>query len=131
MTEKLKMSVILPVKPDKLYHAWLDSKMHAEFTGDAAHIDPKVGGKYTAWDGYIMGKNLELETPKRILQSWRTTEFPEGAPDSTLEILIEPDGEGSKLTLIHTEIPEGQSEEYKQGWKDYYFAPMKAYFNRK
>jgi activator of HSP90 ATPase len=131
MTEKLKMSVVLPVKPDKLYHAWLDSKKHAEFTGDAADIDPKVGGKFTAWDGYIIGKNLELEPPRRILQSWRTTEFPEGAPDSMLEILIEPDGDGSKLTLIHTEIPEGQSEDYKQGWKDYYFAPMKAYFSHK
>jgi activator of HSP90 ATPase len=78
-----------------------------------------------------MGKNLELEPPRRILQSWRTTEFPEGAPDSMLEILIEPDGDGSKLTLIHTEIPEGQSEDYKQGWKDYYFALMKAYFSHK
>jgi activator of HSP90 ATPase len=48
-----------------------------------------------------------------------------------LEVLIEPEGDGSKLTLIHTDIPEGQSEEYKQGWKDYYFAPMKVYFSRK
>jgi uncharacterized protein YndB with AHSA1/START domain len=131
MTEKLKLSVVLPIKPEKLFHAWLDSKIHAEFTGDAADIDPKVGGKFSAWDGYIMGKNLELEPPRRILQSWRTTEFPEASPDSLLEILIEPEGGGSKLTLIHTEIPEKQAEEYKQGWKDYYFAPMKAYFSRK
>jgi activator of HSP90 ATPase len=131
MAEKLKLSVSLPVKPAKLFHAWLDSKSHGEFTGDAAKIDPVVGGEFTAWDGYIMGKTLELEPSKRIVQSWRTTEFPEGAPDSRLEILIEAEGEGSKLTLIHTNIPAGQSEEYKQGWEDYYFAPMKVYFKRK
>jgi activator of HSP90 ATPase len=131
MAEKLKLSVTLPVKPAKLFHAWLDSKSHGEFTGDAAKIDPVAGGEFTAWDGYIMGKTLELDPPRRIVQSWRTTEFPEGAPDSRLEVLIEPDGEGSKLTLVHTNIPAGQSEEYKQGWEDYYFAPMKVYYKRK
>jgi activator of HSP90 ATPase len=131
MTEELKLSILLPVKPEELYHAWQDSKTHAAFTGDAAVIDPKVGGKFTAWNGYIMGKNLELESPRRIFQSWRTTEFPEDALDSLLEILIEPTGKGSKLTLIHTQIPKGQAEQYKEGWLDYCFTPMKAYFNHK
>ncbi len=131
MPEKLKMQVTLPVKPKDLYHAWLDSKLHAEFTGDSANIDPSVGGKFTTWSGYIMGKNLELEPPHRILQAWRTTDFPENAPDSLLEILIEPAAGGSKLTLIHTKIPDGQSAEYKEGWQEWYFTPMKTYFAQK
>ena len=35
---------------------------------------------------YIEGKNLELEKDKKIVQKWRTTEFPDDAPDSDLEI---------------------------------------------
>jgi activator of HSP90 ATPase len=129
MTESLQMSTTLPVSPQKLYDAWLDSDTHAAFTGGGpAQIDPRPGGEFTAWDGYISGRTLSMEPFSRIVQAWRTTDFPAGAPDSHLEIIIEPDGEGSKLTLVHTEIPEGQAEDYRQGWEDYYFGPMQEYF---
>ena len=72
---------------------------------------------------------LELDPPRRIVQSWRTTEFPEGSPDSRLEVLLEPDGAGTRLTLVHTEIPDGQGARYEEGWKENYFTPMKAYFS--
>lgn len=123
------MKVLLNAPVEKVFHAWLDSKEHAVFTGGGkAKIVAKVGGSHTAWDGYIFGKTLEIEQNKRIVQSWRTTEFPEGAKDSRLELLFEPDGKGTRLTLIHTEIPDGQGEMYAEGWEDYYFKPMKEYF---
>jgi activator of HSP90 ATPase len=132
MTNSLNMSTTLPAAPQKLYEAWLNSEEHALFTGGGhAEVDPRVGGAFSAWDGYIMGKTLELEPYSHILQAWRTTDFPEGAPDSLLEVLIQPDGQGSKLTLIHTQIPEGQEGEYRQGWEDYYFKPMQDYFGGK
>jgi activator of HSP90 ATPase len=45
-----------------------------------------------------------------------------------LEIKFEEKGKGTRVTLIHTEIPDGQGEMYKQGWNDYYFRPMKKYY---
>jgi len=131
MSESLKVSIELPVSLEVVFHAWLDSDEHAAFTGSPAHINPHVGGKYEAWDGYISGTIQELQPPRRIMQSWRTTEFPEDAPDSLLEVLLEPTGTGTRLTLVHTQIPDGQGQEYEQGWKDYYFEPMKAYFEKR
>jgi activator of HSP90 ATPase len=128
--ESLKMSADLPVTPEKLCKAWLDSSEHGLFTGSSAEIDPKVGGKYTAWDGYISGKTLEIEPGKRILQSWRTTEFAEADPDSRLELLFAAIPEGTRLTLIHTNIPDGQKEMYREGWEEYYFKPMQEYFSK-
>ena len=62
------------------------------------------------------------------MQAWRTTKFPDDAPDSRLEVLLESDGKNTRLTLLHTNIPEGQGEQYSQGWLDFYFEPMKKYF---
>ena len=128
MSEKLSMSTVLAATPQRVFRAWLDSREHGAFTGGAAEIDARVGGRFSAWDGYIEGTTLELEPPRRIVQFWRTTEFPEGSPDSRLEVLLEEVPEGARLTLVHTEIPDGQSESYRQGWEDYYFAPMRKYF---
>jgi len=130
MLEKLVVSIILPVSPEQLYQAWLDSQSHSDFTSAQAVIDPIVGGEFTAWDGYITGKTLELEPFRRILQSWRTTDFQESDSDSSLEILFEPVDERTRLILNHSNIPEGEAESYRQGWEDYYFKPMIEYFTQ-
>jgi activator of HSP90 ATPase len=127
MKNEFTLTATFPVKPEKIYQAWLSTKGHTEMTGSPAKVDGRVNGDFTAWDGYIWGTFLELETNKRILQNWRTSEFPEEAEDSQVEILLEETKEGTKLTLIHTRIPEGQ-DSYKQGWDDFYFQPMKKCF---
>jgi 5'-deoxynucleotidase YfbR-like HD superfamily hydrolase len=129
--ETIQAFTRLPGSPEQIYRAWLDSRAHSAFTGAAAVIDPQVGGNFSAWDGYIQGTTLELQPFQRILQSWRTSEFPPESPDSLLEVLLEPDElpGGTRLTLIHSQIPPGQGQQYLQGWQDYYFTPMQEYFS--
>ena len=128
MDRDLLLSVFLPVNPEKAYQDWLDSTAHSNFTGSPAEIKPEVNGEFFAWEGYIRGKTLELTPGKRIRQSWRTSDFPFDSPDSILEVLFEPIQEGTRLTLIHTIIPESQADDYEKGWEDYYFQPMKKYY---
>jgi activator of HSP90 ATPase len=127
--DSIQVSCVLPVDPATIYRDWLSTKAHTLFTGGAAKIEPFVGGKHSAWDGYIWGETLELESGKRIVQSWSTSNFPDGSAPSRLEILLEEDPEGCKVTLVHTNIPDGQGKEYEQGWQDHYFSPMMDYYS--
>lgn len=129
-SESFKISAQFPISARELYQAWLDSKQHAGFTGAVARIVPQVGGKFSAWDGYILGKTVDLTPYRRIVQAWRTTDFPDGCDDSLVEITLERVRGGTKLTIRHTDIPEGQREAYKDGWRQFYFNPMKKYFQR-
>ena len=106
----------------------MNSEKHSAFTGSAAEIDAKVGGEFTAWDGYIMGRNLDLEKGKKIVQEWRTTEWPENSPPSRLEIVLKKIKGGTELTLNHTDVPDEQAEDYRKGWIDFYWEPLKKYF---
>jgi activator of HSP90 ATPase len=65
---------------------------------------------------------------QRIIQAWRTSEFPDGALDSHLEILLEEVDGSTKITLTHSDMPEDQVDSYRQGWEDFYFKPMREYF---
>ena len=58
----IRQSVTFTVPPRRVYEALLDSKQHAAFTGDTAKISQHVGGKISAWGGYISGKNLKLNS---------------------------------------------------------------------
>jgi activator of HSP90 ATPase len=130
MKETIVVSDNFPVAIDTLYSAWLSSKEHSSFTGSKAVVSKGLNRKFTAYDGYISGKNLILEPNKRIVQSWRATDFPEKHPDSFIEVVFEPKMAGTKVTLKHSGIPEGMGKSYKKGWKDFYFKPMKEYYNK-
>ena len=131
MKESLELTVVLNTTPENLYKAWLDSSEHSKFTGSKAVIDPSVNGRFSAWDGYITGITVALDPYHKIVQKWRTTEFDEKDEDSTLELIFEKQGEKTKLTLRHYAIPEGQGDEYRKGWEDFYVEPMQQYYNRK
>jgi activator of HSP90 ATPase len=64
------------VKPVQIYDAYINPTKHSEFTGAKASCDNTPGGNFSAWDGYITGKILELDRARRILQEWKTTEWP-------------------------------------------------------
>jgi activator of HSP90 ATPase len=130
MKNQFTISTVLPAEPEKVFRAWLSTKEHSAMTGSPAKVEPRVGGAFTAWDGYISGKTLELKPYTRIVQAWRTTEFSEKSPDSRLEIVLEAVKGGTKLTLTQTNIPEGQSDCFDGGWDDNYFQPMKEYFKK-
>lgn len=127
-TEIIGLAEVFPVSPEDIYNAWLDSDGHEAITGSAAKIAPRVNTRFSAWDGYISGKVLELEPHQRILMSWRTTEFPEDAEDSQLEIVLETIPEGTRLHLKHWNIPAGDGQKYYNGWQEYYFVPMHDHF---
>lgn len=114
--------------PQEVYEAWLSTDGHSAMTGSPAEVSNEVGGEFTAWDNYIWGTNLELIPDTKIIQAWRTTEFPDGAPDSELTIELEPEDDGTKLTLTHSNVPAGQEASYETGWQEHYFDPMQDYF---
>lgn len=123
------LKTTIKTSPEQIYSTWLNSEGHSKMTGGFASISDGIGDKFTAWDGYIEGTNLELEPNKRILQSWRTSEFEESEEDSQIEILLKEINGRTELTLIHTNLSES-GEQYKEGWDNNYFQPMKEYFSQ-
>ncbi|MEP7137911.1 MAG: SRPBCC family protein [Chloroflexota bacterium] len=130
MKNGFKLAAVIPTTPAEIYKAWLSTKGHTAMTGSPAKVDGKIGGKFTAWDGYIFGSTLALEPDSQIVQAWRTSEFADADPDSLVELSLKATKDGTKLTLTHTQIPTGQEDSYRQGWEDFYFKPMKAYFEK-
>ena len=127
----IKQKAIIPASPKEVYEAYVDPKKHAEFTGSKATGKPVVGGKFTAWDGYIYGKYLELEDGKRLVQEWTSTDFPEGAAPSKLELCFNKVPQGTELVMVHSEVPEELADDAADGWIEWYWDPLKAYFSKK
>jgi activator of HSP90 ATPase len=122
----IKQKIILGTNPHELYEAILNPKIHSQFTGAKATNSRKIGGKFTAYDGYAFGKNIRLEKDKKIVQSWATTDF----PNTFTEITFEFNKKGDKTELIFTQtgVPEKNYREISDGWKEFYWKPLKEMF---
>ena len=129
-TTSLSQKIIISASPKEVFNAILNPKIHSEFTESKVTGKATIGGKFTAWDGYITGKNIEIEKNKRILQEWVTMDWPDNYPPSLLEFTLKMVDGKTELTMIHSNIPTEQKEEMKQGWIDYYWEPLKSYFKK-
>ncbi|MBS1149110.1 MAG: activator of 90 kDa heat shock protein ATPase 1 [Myxococcaceae bacterium] len=126
MSESIEVSRIIPASAEAIYKAWLSGPEHGQMTGSTATYN-EADDTFTAWEGYISGKTLRKEPFARIVQAWRTTEFLDADPDSELEILLDPQGEGTMVTVRQSNIPDGQGDAYRSGWEEHYFEPMIQY----
>ena len=127
--KRFTVTTELPASPQVVFNAWLDSDRHSAMTQSPATASTESAGIFTAHDGYINGINLEIDDGQRILQTWRTSEFDDTDPDSSIEIVLKEIPTGTLLTLTHWNIPKDQAESYQSGWQDHYFAPMLEYFS--
>jgi len=129
--EAIRLSTVIPATPQMVYLAWLDSAQHSAFSGaGVSKIDPNPGGKFALSDGYITGKFISLDFGRRIVQSWRTNEFQKTDRDSRLEVHLEAVFGGTRITLLHSGLPTGTADKYRQRWLDNYFTPMKNFFGK-
>ena len=127
MDAPFEVSGEVAASPLRVFEAFLDAEIHGAMTGGAATV--AEDGSFTAWGGYISGRTIEAVPGEKLVQAWRTSQFPESDPDSVLEIHFEAVAGGTLVTFRHRDLPDGQGPDYAQGWVDHYLEPMDAYFD--
>ena len=114
----------------KLYSLFMDSAKHTAATGMPARISTKIGGKWSAFGGMILGKNLVLVPNKMIVQTWRSAEWKKAASDSIVVVTFEKSADGgAQVVLEHVCVPEYDQEGVTKGWEKFYWQPWKAYLS--
>ena len=125
----IKQGAKFASSPETVYKYLMDSKLHTKFTGDVAKISKKVGGKFSAFSGYITGKNLVLQPGKKIVQAWTTTEWPKWHMSEVTYLLKKAKG-GTKLMFTHKNVPAYDYKDKTSGWKKYYWEPLKKILSK-
>jgi len=123
----IHQEVLFNATPAQVYAALMESDRHAAFTGRPAQISGEVGGAFTAHEGYISGRNIELIPGTRIVQSWRGQDWEPGI-HSIIRFELKPEGTKTKVIFDHAGYPDGAGEHLTGGWQKMYWEPMQKYF---
>jgi uncharacterized protein YndB with AHSA1/START domain len=116
--------IYIKTTPERLWEAITDAKMRAKYSfGVETNSDWKPGSDYKSGVPGVIdiaeGENLEVDPPRRLVQSfnalWSDEVKEEGTSRVTWE--IEPIGDDScRLTVTHDQLREGANDEIYGGW---------------
>jgi activator of HSP90 ATPase len=122
----IQLTYQFDASPEVIYQAYLSEKIHMEFTGSRAEIFPQLGGAISTWDGYATGRFIALEPNRLIKQTWHADTWPDGL-ESMATITLHEQDSGTRLELIHENVPDDEADTIEQGWLDYYWEPLDRY----
>ncbi|WP_242921033.1 SRPBCC domain-containing protein [Pontibacter liquoris] len=117
----LKKYFIVPASPEEVYIALTNPYTIQLWSGDKAEMSTEVGSEFSLWDGNIVGKNLEFEEGKMIVQEWY---FGDQQERSIVTIKLHPHKQGTSVELRHLNIPDQDYEDIAEGWTHSYFGSL-------
>jgi uncharacterized protein YndB with AHSA1/START domain/DNA-binding transcriptional ArsR family regulator len=120
--------IYIKTTPERLWQAIIDTDMRSKYTfGLRVVSDYTSGSRYegrasvAGQPGELIiteGENLEVDPPRRLVQSFRALWSDDVKHEGTSRVTweIEPIGDSCRLTVIHDELREGANAELYGGW---------------
>ena len=127
MGKTIKQTLLFNASAGDLYEYLTNPKKLSKITGSKATNSMKEGGKFSAWDDYIFGENIQLVPGKRIVQKWACADFPEGSFSKVTYELKKKSEKQTELVFTQTEVPDDLYEDLSIGWNEFYWQPIKDY----
>ena len=111
---------------DDVYAALTNPVTIQLWTGEPAEMSTIAGSEFSLWDGSIVGRNIEFEPGKKLVQQWYFGDQPE---ESIVTILLHAKGMGTSVELTHTNIPDEDYDDMADGWNNSYFASLREFYS--
>ena len=130
MARLIVQAVKLNASPAELYAQYLNPRTHRAITGARAKIAAKKGANFSAFNGALTGRILQLVPKRLIVQSWRASHWNREDLDSTLILSFHAEGRGGRIELVHVSVPEHDYAAASEGWHQYYWIPWRSYLRK-
>lgn len=115
----------IPATPEEIYMAITNPVTIELWTGEVAEMSTEPSSEFSMWDGSIVGKNIEFEPNKKLVQQW----YFEGQSDNSIvTIKLHADKDNTSAELRHTNIPDDDYNDIVEGWNDSYFGGLIDFF---
>ncbi|MGA7416596.1 MAG: SRPBCC family protein [Acidimicrobiales bacterium] len=123
MTELIR-EIVVDASPATIFPFLVDPELHVKWMGTEAEIDPRPGGVYRVLVGGehpSVGEFVEVVPDERVVFTWGWDEpgHPIPAASTHVEITLIPEGDKTRIRLVHRGLPADAVAEHTGGWDHY------------
>jgi len=123
--QDFKKYYIIPEEPEIVYQALTNAATIKLWTGEDAEMSTEPDSEFSLWEGSIVGKNLEFEHGKKIVQQWY---FDGQDEPSIVTIKLHVHKDGTSVELRHVNIPDEAFDDIADGWTNTYFRSLSEFY---
>lgn len=117
-----RTSIDIEAVPDVVFEYLTTEDGLTAWMGEQAALDPQPDGEFAVdIAGYaIRGSYLKVERPRLVVVSWGIRDNPYLPPaTSRVEFQLTPIQTGTRVELIHSELPDTELDGHADGWNHF------------
>jgi activator of HSP90 ATPase len=124
----IHQQAMITATPSQVYSVLADASALSALSGLNGKPAFAEGEEFSAFDGNVTGRQIELVPGRRIVQAWR---FPRWEPGvySVVRFELAPANDGTRLTIDQHGEPEHWHEHIDTNWPTFYLTPITEHFS--
>ena len=121
---ELVREIMIDATPDTIWPFLTEPGRHVEWDGTVAELDPRPGGVYrvlVAGQFQSAGRYVQVVPKERVVFTfgWDQEDHPIPPGSTTVEITLHPEGDKTRVRLVHRDLPEDAIGDHGHGWDHY------------
>lgn len=118
---ELVREIMIDATPETIWPFLTDPEQHLKWMGTAADIEPRLGGRYSVLVGGqhpSAGEYVEVVPHEKVAFTfgWDEPGHPIPAGSTTVEITLHPEGDKTRVRLVHRGLPDDAISDHTFGW---------------
>jgi uncharacterized protein YndB with AHSA1/START domain len=121
---ELVREIMIDATPETIWPFLTEPGKHIEWDGTVAELDPRPGGVYrvlVAGQYQSAGEYVEVEPMRKVVFTfgWEQDGHPIPPGSTTVEITLQPEGDKTRVRLVHRGLPDDAISDHGSGWAHY------------
>ena len=121
---ELVREIVIDATPETIWPFLTDPSKHLEWMGTVAAIDPRLGGEYRVLvrgENPAVGEYVEVVPNEKVAFTfgWDKPDHPILPYSTTVEITLHPEGDKTRVRLVHRGLPDDAVADHTKGWDHY------------
>jgi uncharacterized protein YndB with AHSA1/START domain len=127
VAEPIVREIHIDATPETVFGFFTEADKLTRWLASEATLDPRPGGvchqvhpgdDQSSGPYHMRGEFVEVSPPERVVFTWGFTNPDVGVPpgSSVVEVTLVPEGGGTRLRLVHRDLPAAAIEDHAGGW---------------
>lgn len=123
----IRQQTMIPADPAQVYAVLSDPAALSALSGMDGDAGRSEGDGFSAFDGHVVGRQVEMVFGERLVQAWRFPVWPEGTY-SIVRFTLTAEHDGTRLVLDQHGEPDDWHDHVDANWSTFYLMPLARCF---